>query len=123
DLMIQPRMVQDMHLRMYRASLRVLCAVYEPAYASMHQRARAHRARLNRGKQLAIADTIIPNYLSGFTECDYLGMGGGIRIHNVAIKSSANYPSITNNDSSHWHFACLKCPLSGTQSLLHKKFI
>ncbi len=123
DLMIQPRMVQDMHQRVHSAGLWVFRAVNQSANAGMHQRTCTHGTRLNRGEQFTITEAMIANCLSRLAKCDHLGVGSGIGISNVAIESPANDLSVADNHGSHRHFASLKRTLSSTQSLLHPKFV
>ncbi len=116
-------MVHDLHYRVHGASFRVVCSVYEAANTSMNQRARAHGARFNCNKQIAVSQAVVTNGSTSLTQGDDLGVAGGIRIADVAIPSAADDTAITHDDRAYWHFSGLKRPLGAPQGFFHPKLV
>jgi hypothetical protein len=109
--MIQLRVIHDLHHGVHRAGLRVVGAVDQALYASMHDRASAHRARLNCNKQLAAAQAVVTDVCAGLTQRNHLGVRGGVGIGDVAIPSTAHDASIADNDRTNRNLAGFKGPL------------
>jgi len=78
--MVQFRVVQDMHYRMNRAGLGIVCAVHQTPDARVNQGSRAHCARFNCGKQVALAQAMVADRGSRLAQSHDLSVGGWIRI-------------------------------------------
>ena len=121
--MIQFWMVQHLHYGPNCASFWVVGAINQAADARMHDRSRAHRARLNCNKQVAGGKPMVTQGDSGLAQSDNFGVCGGIFIEDVAIPSPAYDAAIMNYHRSDRHFACFQRALSGAQGLLHPEFV
>ena len=91
--------------------------------ASMHYRTSAHGARFNCNKQLTLAQTMVTNGLTCFTQRDDLGMRRWIRINNVPIPSASDDVPFAHNDSPHGHFSDFERALGTPKRLLHPEFV
>jgi hypothetical protein len=121
--MIQTGMIHHLQYRMDGARLRILGAIHQAADAGMNCRSRAHRARLNCSKQLAVDEPVITGVLSRFAQRHDFSMGGWIAVGEVPIPSPSNHSTIANHDRSHRHFARLQGALSAAQGFLHPQFV
>jgi hypothetical protein len=116
-------MVQDLHDRVDRTRLGIIGAVDQASYPRVDQGTRAHGARLNCSKQLAVSEAMVTNDSTRFAQGHDLGMGGWIMAGEIAIPASGDDPAVADNDCAHGDFARLERPLSGTESFLHEKFV
>lgn len=116
-------MVYDLHHRMHRASFGVVPAVYQAPNASMNQCARAHGARLNCNKQIAISQTVVTNGGTSLAQCSDLCVGRGVGVADVAIPSAADYAAIAHDNCAHGHFSCEERSLGAAQGFFHPKLI
>lgn len=91
---------------MHCTRFRIVRAIYQAANACMHQRTRAHRARLNRNEQVAAFQTIVTNGGTGFAQSEDLGMGGWIALRDVAIPSAAYDLAIAYHDRAYRDLPC-----------------
>ena len=121
--MVQPRMVQHFHDRVNRARLGVVRTIYQAAHASVHQRARAHGARLNCNKQFAVAQTVVTNGLTRLAQGNNFRVSSGIVIGQIAVPSAADNRTIADDDRAYWHFVRLQRALSAAQGLFHPEFV
>ena len=121
--MIQTGVIHHLQNRMDRACLRVVGTVHQAAEASVNRRSRAHGARLNCGKQFAVAESVISDVSSRLAQCHDFSMSGWVAVGEVAIPSSSNYAPSAHDDRSHRHFTGLQCPLGAAEGFFHPKFI
>jgi len=80
DLMIQGRVVQDMHCRMHSPGLGVLGAIYQAPDARVHYGSSAHSAGLNGHEQIATRQAMISNGGPGLAQSHDLGMSGWVGV-------------------------------------------
>src|SRR6185312_13057603 len=73
-LMIELRMVQNIHHRIDSARFRIRCAVDQPFQTGVYHRASAHRARLNDHVNLAALEPMVSELCSGGSQSDDLGV-------------------------------------------------
>jgi hypothetical protein len=121
--MVQTGVIQYLHRRMDGARLRVIGAVDQALEPGVNQSAGAHRTRLNCNKQLAAFQSMVTESCTGFAQGDYLGVGGGIGVANVAVAAPANDLSAAHNDCAYGDFSRSQRPLSGSESFFHEKFV
>jgi hypothetical protein len=108
---------------MDRSGLGVVRAVYQAADAGVNERARAHGARFNCSKEVAVAEAVVTEVLTSFAERDDLGVGGGVVVGEVAIPSAADDAIAMNDDGSDGHLARVERALGGAQGFLHPEFV
>jgi hypothetical protein len=89
----------------------------------MHQGARAHRARLDCGKQLAVFQTVVAKVGTGFAQGDNLAMSRRIRGGDVAVPSAPNNPAVAYYDRPHRDFSRFKRALGATQGFFHPNLV
>src|SRR6266567_7290866 len=123
NLMVQLRMVQDLHHRMHRPGLRVIRAIYQAPDAGMHQRAGAHRARFNCNKQVAVFQTMVTDGCTGLAQGDYLGVSRGISSGNVAIPSAAYDSALADHNRTYRNLSLFQSSLGTAQSLFHPQLV
>lgn len=105
------------------ACLRIVGPINQAADAGMNGRPRAHRARLNCNKQIAVAEPVVANVSSRLAQRDDFRMRGGVGFGEVAIPSAPNHASRAHDHRSDGHFACLQCPLCAAEGFFHPKFV
>jgi hypothetical protein len=84
---------------------------------------RAHGARLNCSKQLAVAEPVVAEVSSCLAQRHDFSMSRRIAVDEVAIPSSSNHASFAHHDRSHRHFARLQRALGAAQGFFHPKFV
>jgi hypothetical protein len=89
----------------------------------MNCRSRAHRARFNCSKQLAVDEPVVTDVSSRLAQRHDFSVSGWIMIGKVAIPSSSNHVPFAHYDRSHGHFARLQRALGATESVRHPKFV
>jgi len=105
------------------AGFGVVCAVNQAPNAGMNQRSRAHGARLNCSKQLAVPQAMVADRGTRFTQRKHFRVGGGIGVGDVAIESAANDLALVHHNGAHGNFSGFKRALRGTQGFLHPEFV
>ena len=105
------------------AGFKIVRTVYEALNPGMKNRPRAHRARLNCNKELAVGQTMVTDSDTGFAQRDDLGMRGRIGIDDVAIPSSAYDLLVTNDHRAHRNFPDLQSTLGTAEGFFHPEFI
>src|SRR3984957_6978208 len=123
DLMIQLRMIQDLHHRPHRAGLRIVGAIDEPLDAGMHHRTGAHSARLNCNKQIAVSQAVVTNGCTRLAQRNNLSVRGWVGVRDIAIPSPANDAAPMHDHRSDGNFAGFERALSAAQSLFHPEFV
>ena len=123
NLVVQERMIHDLHDRMHGARLRIIRAINETPDTGMHQRSCAHGARFNCSKELALSKTVVTYGSTGLAQRHDLSVGCGIGICDVAVPSSTYDVSVADDDGSHWYFSDLQGALGTAQRFFHPKFI
>jgi hypothetical protein len=120
---IQLGMVQHFHHRMDGASFWVVRSIHQAFQPGMHQGARAHRTRLNCGKELTVSQAVVPQIGTGLAKGDDFGVSGRVGVGEVAIPASADDLACANHDRAHGDLACFQCALCGAESLFHPEFV
>jgi hypothetical protein len=105
------------------AGLRVIGTVHQAADAGMNCRSRAHSARLNCSKQLAVDEAVVTDVSSRFAQRHDFGVSGGVVVGQIAIPASSYHVPFAQNDGSDGHFAGIECALGTAQGFFHPKFI
>jgi hypothetical protein len=121
--MIQTGVIHHLQNRMDGACLRVIGTVHQAADAGMDGRSRAHGARLNCGKQLAVDEPVVTDVSSRLAQRDDFCVSGWIAVCEVTIPSSSNHAPFAHRDRSHRHFASLERAPGAAESFLHPKFV
>jgi len=121
--MIQLRMIQDLHHRADGPSFWIVRAIDQALDAGMHHRTGTHGARFNCNKQLTLAQTMVTNGFTRFTQRDDLGMRCRIRINNVTIPSASDDAPFAHNDCPYGHFSDFERALGTPKRLLHPEFV
>jgi hypothetical protein len=101
----------------------VVCPVNQAADAGMNQRARAHSARFNCNKQLAINQSMVTDACSGFAQRHDFRVSGRIGVAEVAIPTAPNDFSSEHNHCADWYLSGVKRTLCGAQSFFHPELI
>jgi hypothetical protein len=127
DLVVQLRMIQDLHYRMHGPGLGIVRAIYQALYAGMHQGSGAHRARFNCNKQRAVFEAMVTNGCTRFSQSNDLGVSGRVVVGNVAVPSSAYDAviayAVIYNDRAHRNLLGFERALSAAQGFLHPYFV
>jgi hypothetical protein len=121
--MIQAGVVHHLQVRMNGTCLRVIGAVDQAADAGMNRRSRTHYARLNCSKQFAVAESVITEVSSRFTQRHDFGVRGGIVLCDIAIPASSDHAAVADHDRSHRHFVDLEGALRAAESFFHPKLV
>jgi len=121
--MVQLRVTQHLHYRMNRARFGIVGSVDEALDPGMHQRARAHGARLNCSKQIAVSQAVVTNGCTGFAQGDNFRMRGGIGVRDVTVPSPADDFSVAHHHRAHGDFTCFQGALRSAEGFLHPKFV
>ena len=121
--MIQGGVVCHLQNRMDGACFWVIGAVHQAADAGMNGRSRAHGARLNCNKQLAVAEAVVTGVSSRFAQGHDFSVGGGIAVGEILIPSSSDYASGAHHYRSYRHFARLQGALGAAQGFFHPQFV
>lgn len=95
------------------SGLGVVRAVYESADAGVNERARTHGARLNCSKELAVAETVVTEVLTGFAEGNDFGVSGRVVVGEVAIPAAPDDAIAVHDDGSYRHLPRLQSSLGG----------
>src|SRR5208282_3463246 len=89
----------------------------------MNGRSRAHGARLNCNKQLAVAQPMVTGVSSRLAQSHDFSVSGGIAVGEILIPASSDYAAGAHHDRSYRHFACLQGALGAAQGLFHPKLV
>jgi hypothetical protein len=122
-LVVQLRMIQDLHHRMHRARLGVGRAIYQALDAGMHHGAGAHGAGFNCNKQRAAFQTVVANGGTRLAQRHDLGMGRRIGADNVAVPSPSYNLGAAYYDRSYRDFSRFQAALGAAQGFFHPQFI
>lgn len=122
-MVVQAGMIEDMHGGVHCAGFRIVRAVDKAPNAGVDQRAGTHRAWLDRGKQVTIAEPVIALGEPGFAKRNYFRVGRGIGKGDIAIESPTDDFALVHNDSTNGHFSSFEGTLCGTQRFFHPKFV
>jgi hypothetical protein len=94
-------------------------AVNQTSHSRLYERARAHRARLNRRVNINAGEPVIPKLPGGFAKSDDFSVGGGITVGARAVSANGDEFVFANDTGADGHFtACLRLA-SGRQCLPH----
>jgi hypothetical protein len=120
---IQLRMIHNLYHRVYGPGLRIIRPVDQPLNACVHQRTRAHGARLNCSKELTVHQAMVADGGAGRAQCHNLCVRRWVGVGDVVVCSAADYPVFTHHHGSYWNFASFQGALCRPQSLLHPEFV
>jgi hypothetical protein len=121
--MIQGGVVCHLQNRMDGSCFGVVGSVHQAAEAGMNGRTRAHGARLNCNKQLAVAQTVVTGVSSCLAQGYDFGVGGGIAVGEILIPSSTDYAAGAHDHCSYRNFARLQGALGTAQGFFHPQFV
>jgi len=116
-------MIQNLEHRVNCTRFRIGSTINKPLQASLHERAGAHRAWLNRNEELAVPQPMITHKGSRFPQSHDLGMCGWIAIANVSVPASTDHLAIPNHHGTDRHLADLQASLGGTEGFLHPDLV
>jgi|SRR5579863_1046480 hypothetical protein len=123
DLVVQLRMIYDLHRRMHGPCLGIIRAIYQALNAGMHQGPGAHSARFNCNKQFAVFQAMVTNGGTGLAQGDDLGVSRRIGVRDVTIPSPADDLACAHYDGAYGHFSSFERALGTAQGLLHPQFV
>jgi len=89
----------------------------------MNNRSRAHGARLNCNKELAVTQTMVTDVRTRLAQSHDFSMRTGIGIFNIAIPAAAYDVSVLDNQRPHRHFSGFQSTLCQSESLSHEKLV
>jgi hypothetical protein len=89
----------------------------------MHQCPCAHGTRFNCSKEFAVSQAVVAQVGTGLAEGNDFGVGGGVRVGEVAIPASAHDLTAMNHDSAHGDLARFQGALGGAEGFFHPKFV
>src|ERR1700731_4803499 len=98
---VQPGVIQHLQHRAACARFGIIRAINDAFHPRVYQRARAHRARLNCNKELAVSQTMITQVRGGLAKGNDFSVGGGIGVGDVTIPTSADNFSSEDDDSAY----------------------
>ena len=102
------------------AAARIGCRVYDSGYPGMNQRARTHRARLQRDIERRVRQPLVAERGSGSAEDEHFGVGARIMPRDRRIARFGEYlPSLANEYRAHWDLAFFGGAASERQRTLH----
>src|SRR5260370_6491683 len=122
-LVIQLRVVYDLHDGSYRSGLGIICAVNQTRQAGMHQGATTHGAGFNGDKHFASFEAMITEKAASLAQRNNFSVRTGITIHAVAIVSPANNVFLMQNDRSYRDFVVGLSAHGLAQGLFHPQFV
>jgi hypothetical protein len=120
---IQARVIQHMDDGTYRARLRIIRAVDQSPDARMNQRSRAHRARLNCSKQVAVPQTMVADRGACLAQRNDFRMRRWVAIGNVPVESAADNLTLMYDHRADRDFAHFESALRRAQGFLHPEFV
>jgi len=121
--MIKGGVVQNMHGGMHRSGFGVFGTVHQGSDAGVDHGSRAHGARFDGHKQVAVSQTVIAEGGSGLAQSDDFSVSRWIRVGQVAIESAADDFTFMNDDGPYRDFAHIERSLRSSQGLLHPQFV
>jgi peroxiredoxin len=102
---VQQVRIGQPELAAHAAEAEVARAEDQPPHARVHQRARAHHARLERDIQGGVLQAVVAGRRRGLAERRHLGMGGGIAAGNGTVGAAPEHGVIRHQQRAHGHFA------------------
>jgi len=116
-------MIHDFDYRMHGARLGIVRAINQAADTGMHQGARAHGARFNCSKQVAVLQTMVTGGGTGSAQGNDLGVGCRIGVGDVAVPSSSDDPAVANHDRTDRDFSGFESALGTAQGFFHPDLV
>ena len=101
----------------------IVGAINQSLQASVHQRAGAHRAGLNRGKELAVFQAMVADHGGRFSQGYDLGVCGWVAIAQIPVPASTHDLAMANHHGTDRHLAHPEALLGSTQGLLHPELV
>ncbi len=121
--MIEMRIVNDLHHRMYCAGFGVVGPINQTLDACVHHGSGTHRAWFNCNKEFTASKPVVTKECTCLSQGEYLGMRCRVRISDVAVPSPADDLSSRNNNRADRNLAHLQSSLSTAESFFHPKFV
>src|SRR5439155_8339071 len=120
NLVIELRVVEHLQSRTAGACLRVAGPEDDAAEARMHDRARAHRARLDCNIQAAAGKAVVPKLPGGAAQGQDLRMGGRIAQVDGAIVGAGEDVSALDDHGAYRSFILIESSLGLTEGQSHE---
>jgi hypothetical protein len=117
--MIQKIRVANTEMRFDCARLLISRAVNKYRHAGLNQRARAHRARLDRRINRGVRQPVVTDFRRSLSERDDLGMRGWIAISARAISGDYDQLIAADNTGADGNFVACRRLFRCAQSLAH----
>ena len=103
--------------------LGIVRTIHQAADTGVNQCSRTHHARFNCSKQLAVAQSVIPEVSPSFTQGHDFGVGGGIAVGEVAVPASSDDAATMDDDGPDRDFASFESALRRAQGFFHPEFV
>jgi hypothetical protein len=105
------------------ASFWVIRAVDQALEPGMNQSSGAHGARFNCSKQFTAFQAMVTEGGTGLAQGDYLGMGSGIGVCEVAVAAASDDFAVVNHDRADWNFSSFESTLGVAEGFFHEEFV
>ena len=105
DLMVEPRIREDLEASTNRAALGVVGAVDQARDASLNDRTGAHAARLDGDVEGGACEAVIAETAGGFAKDDDFGVGRGVIVADGAVAGACEDLALMDQESADGDFA------------------
>src|SRR5262249_14255562 len=119
--MMAGRRGEEAHTGLDRAALRIGRAIIEPADTRKGDRARAHRAGLERHVEIAVDQPLGADFFGGLPDRQYFGMRGRIALGQGAVARGGDDLVIAHNHASDRHLAGFSGVFRRFQCQIHER--
>ena len=123
NLVIERRVVQNMHGGVYCSCLRVVGAIDQRTDPGVDDGSRAHGARFDGYEEITLSQAVIAKGTPRLAQSDDLSMRTGVGIYQVAVESATDDFTFMNDDGANRNFAHIECSLSSPHRLPHPQFV
>jgi hypothetical protein len=123
DFVIQPRIRSDVVQRSRRATLRVRRSKDDSVDARLLQSSRAHHARLERDVERATAEAPITHRARRSTQCENLGVSGGIAAQLAFVVRPGNDATFAHDHRSDGNVSVLHRQMRFGQGFAHREHV
>jgi hypothetical protein len=117
--MVQLGMIQDRNHRMHGTRLGIIRAIDQALHTGVDQRASAHGAGFNRGKQFALRQTMVADCATGLAQRNHFSVRGWVGVADVAIPPASDDTIAAYYDGAHRHLSGLESALGAAQRFFH----
>jgi hypothetical protein len=121
--MVRAGVVHYLHCRVDGAGFGIVRTVNQAPDARMNHGSRAHRARLNCNKQIAVSQPMVSDSGTRLSQRNDLGVRGWVEASDVVIEAAPNNLALVNHDRAHRDFSGLQRTLRGAQRFLHPELV